>query len=277
MELEERIQTPLGVTLALRTVGEGPPVLFIPSLGRNVADFDDLAARTARAGYLALLPQPRGIGGSAGPAPTDLFALARDVVAVIEHASAGPAHLVGHAFGNRVARAAAALRPDLAASIVLLAGGGASPPTPEVRDAVRGATRQGLKPDVQRLEDLVLAFFAAGHDPRVWLGGWFPAAAEAQVAAGTATDTARWWAAGPEAPVLLVQALEDPVAPPGNAEALSRAIGERLRLVRLAHASHAILPEQPRAVAATLIAWFRGERNAATLQTLMDAETLTPG
>jgi pimeloyl-ACP methyl ester carboxylesterase len=272
---EQMIAAPGGATIHVTTLGAGAPVLLIPSLARGVADFDSLAESLAAAGFLAILPEPRGIGRSTGPDPGDLFDLARDVAAVITALEAGPAHLIGHAFGNRVARATAALAPDLVASVALLAGGGEVPPSPDISAALRGAVSQGLKPDEERLADIQLAFFAKGQDAKVWLHGWNAAAAQAQSAAVRATPTARWWTAG-QAPVLLVQALEDPIALIGNAEALGRDIGDRLTLVSLAHASHAILPEQPEAVAAALILWLKGERDASILQAAIDAEVRAP-
>jgi pimeloyl-ACP methyl ester carboxylesterase len=57
--------------------------------------------------------------------------LAADVAGVLETMDCGPAHLVGHAFGNRVARCLAVDRPSLVRSVTLLAAGGLIvPPTP---------------------------------------------------------------------------------------------------------------------------------------------------
>jgi pimeloyl-ACP methyl ester carboxylesterase len=70
--------------------------------------------------------------------------------------------------------------------------------------------------------------------------------------------------------VLLVQAEADPVAPPGNADALAADIGERLTKVLLHCASHAILPEQPLAVAALIADYSSGTTDAATLQARSD-------
>lgn len=269
------IETPGGARIAARARGHGPAVLFIPSLGRGADDFDALAGAVADAGFHAIQPQPRGIGGSEGPPPSSLFDLAADVVAVIDALGAGRAHLVGHAFGNRVARATASRFGSAVESVVLLAGGGEVAIPPHVSAAIRGCLADGRKPDVERLADLRTAFFAAGADPSVWLRGWSADAAATQQAAGRATPLGDWWRAG-EARVLLVQAAEDPVAPAGNAEALRRDIGERLSLVTLAHASHAILPEQPAAVAAVATAWLGGERREAALQAATEAAVVRP-
>lgn len=264
------------VALAVRTVGQGRPVLMIPSLGRGSADFDEVAGRLAAGGFMTILIEPRGINGSKAPAPRDLFAIADDLVFVVSQLCIGPVDVVGHAFGNRVARAFATAHPQHVRRVVLLAGGGEVPMTPTISAALAGSAAQGEKPDHQRLKDLQTAFFARGSDPSRWLTGWFPAAARDQVAAVRATPTRSWWNAG-RAEVLLVQAEEDPVAPPANGEALRAAIGDRLSIVTLKHASHAILPEQPRAVAVAIAGYLSGPKpRAAALQRRVDAAVTTP-
>ena len=269
------IASPAGGEIAVRTIGRGRPVLMIPSLGRGAPDFNDVAERMARKGWMVILPDPRGIGGSTGPKPASLFDLAQDVASVVETLCDGPVDVVGHAFGNRVARALATAHPARVRRVALLAGGGEVVPSPEIVAALEGSFAQGIKPDELRLRDLQLAFFAAGADPSQWLTGWYPATARQQMAAAQATTTETWWRAG-TAPVLLVQPSEDPIAPAGNAEALRRDIGDRLSLVQLSHASHAILPEQPKAVAALLSAYFGGLSDECRLQSLTDRSVRKP-
>ncbi len=245
-----------GATLQVRTVGQGLPLLFIPSHGRGVGDFDSLARLLARKGYMSILPEPRGINGSTGPAPTTLFDLAEDSAAVIGSLCKGPIGVVGHAFGNRVARALATRHPELVTKVALLAGGGEVPIPPAIMAALEGSLSQGRKPDNARLRDLQLAFFAKGHNARPWLQGWYPETADRQMAAVRATPARLWWTAG-EVPLLLIQAAEDPIAPNGNAEALKRDVGARLTLIVLKRASHAMLPEQPGAITIALAGYFR--------------------
>src|SRR5215831_15777127 len=84
--------------------GQGHPIVLLPSLGRGASDFDAIADRLA-ASFRVLRPEPRGIGASRGPMTgIDLHTYAADVAAVIEHNGSGSAFVVGHAFGNRVAR-----------------------------------------------------------------------------------------------------------------------------------------------------------------------------
>ena len=263
------VVSPAGGEIAVRTIGTGRPVLMIPSLGRAASDFDDVAVRMARKGWMIILPDPRGIGGSTGPKPASLFDLADDVASVIETLCDGPVDVVGHAFGNRVARALATAHPARVRRVALLAGGGEVTPSPEIVAALEGSFAQGIKPDALRLRDLQLAFFAPDNDASGWLTGWYPATARLQMAAAQATKTDTWWRAG-TAPLMLVQPSADPIAPAGNAEALRRDVGDRLALVQLGHASHAILPEQPKAVAALLSAYFGGMSDEHKLQALTD-------
>lgn len=53
-------------SIHVEVLGEGLPVVLIPSLGRGAQDFDDLKMRLVDAGYQVILPQPRGIGQSSG-------------------------------------------------------------------------------------------------------------------------------------------------------------------------------------------------------------------
>src|SRR5262245_32978471 len=132
--------------------GHGPRIVLLPSLGRGASDFDAIAARLAGAGFRVLRPEPRGIGQSRGPMTgIDLHTYAADVAAVIEHDGSGPAFVVGHAFGNRVARMLAVDRPDLVRAVSLVAANvGHAPSPPVVREAIKASANPSL-PDAERL------------------------------------------------------------------------------------------------------------------------------
>ncbi|HJL89633.1 MAG TPA: alpha/beta hydrolase [Acidimicrobiales bacterium] len=66
-----------------------------------------------------------------------------------------------------------------------------------------------------------------------------------------------WWKAG-SADVLVLQPADDVVALPANADDIVERLGERATLVAAADAGHALLPEQPEAVADALLSWLRG-------------------
>src|SRR5438477_3312757 len=85
----------------------------------------------------------RGVGGSCGSLDgATLHDLASDVAGVIKAIGCGPAHLVGHAFGNRIARCLAVDQPPLVRSVTLLAAGGLiAPPTGPIGTHFRNATQ----------------------------------------------------------------------------------------------------------------------------------------
>ncbi len=229
--------------------GSGPLIVLLPSLGRGAEDFDAIAHKLAAAGFRILRPQPRGIGASRGPLQgIDLHDYANDVAAVIEHAAGGPAFVVGHAFGNRVARLLATVRPDLVRAVALVAANvGRDPSPPKVREAIKASADMAL-PEDQRIAALQFAFFAPGNDARAWLTGWHADVLAAERIAGDKTPREEDFAAG-HAPVLYLQPDHDPLAHVENAEAYKRALGDRVTVVVIPHASHAAIVERPAFVA----------------------------
>jgi pimeloyl-ACP methyl ester carboxylesterase len=237
--------------------GDGPPIVLLPSLGRGADDFDPIAARLAAAGFKVLRPQPRGIGASRGPlAEMDLHDCAADVAAVIEAARCGPAFVVGHAFGNRVARMLATDRPDLVRAVSLVAANvGRDPSPPDVRAAIRASADPSL-PDAARLGALRYAFFAPGNDPSAWLSGWYPEVLAAQRIAGDRTSREEDFAGG-TAPILYLQPAYDPLAHGHHAQAYRARLGDRVTIVMIPQASHAAIAEQPEFISDALIAYAR--------------------
>jgi len=219
------------VRIEVLAQGQGNVVVLLPSLGRGAGDFDAVAERLADAGYRVLRPQPRGIGGSRGPlAGIDLHDCAADVAAVIAHDNNGPAFVVGHAFGNRVARMLATDRPELVRAVALVAANiGKAPSPPRMRAAIRASADPSL-PAEERIEALQFAFFAPGNDPRPWLEGWYPEVLAAQRIAGDRTSREEDFAAG-QAPILYLQPEHDPLAHVEDAAAYARQFGARVTVV----------------------------------------------
>jgi pimeloyl-ACP methyl ester carboxylesterase len=243
--------------LEVLTEGKGPPIVLLPSLGRGAADFDRIAERLADAGFRVLRPQPRGIGLSTGPwQGVTLEDLAADIAAVIEHDNNGPAFVVGHAFGNRVARMLATARPDLVRAVSLVAANvGRHPSPPDVRAAIRMSADTNA-PDGERIKAMQFVFFAPGSDARVWLEGWHPEVLAAQRIAGDLTPREVDFAAG-KAPVLYIQPSHDPLAHAEDAEEYRRALGDRVTVVVIPDSAHAVIVEQPAAVSTALIGYTR--------------------
>lgn len=248
-------------TLSVEMCGAGETVVLLPSWARGAQDFAGLMETLAASGFRAIAVNPRGIGGSTGPLTgITLHDFAADVAGLLETLDAAPAHVVGHAGGNRIARCLAADHPHLVKTVVLLAAGGLVAPQPEAFAALERTLSEPLS-DLEWLGAIRTSrFFAPTSDPLVWRHGWWPAVAAAHLAALRATPREEWWAAG-AAPLLVIQGLEDGIAPPANGRALREAFGDRVRLLELPNAGHALLPERPEVVAEAVLAFLRQHRS----------------
>ena len=258
--MEPRIQylkTGDGASIAYWTMGETEAwVLVIPSLGRGGRDFDELRQALVAAGYRVAAFDPRGVGSSVGPLEDfTLHAAAEDAYRLIECLGTGPVHVVGHAYGNRVARCLATDHPDVVRSVVLLAAGGLVQPEEHVWAALARCYQLDL-PQEERLDAVRIAWFAPSS-AKVWREGWWPEATAAQGRGTRATPLEDWWRAG-DAPLLVIQGLDDAIAPPANGHALKEQLGERVRVVDLPDAGHALLPEQPDAISKEIVAFLEG-------------------
>ena len=236
--------------------GKGPAVLMIASLGRPASDFDELSASLVAAGYSTIRPQPRGIGRSTGPMNRlSLRDLAADAMAAADD---GPIIVIGHDFGQRVARMVAALYPDRIESVIMLGAGGKVPMRPGAGEALGAVFDATLPPD-KHMDAVRFAFFAPGNDPEVWRDGWYPAVARMQTAATKASRVEEWWGAG-KARLLVVVGLQDVVAPPENGRLIKDEFGDRVTLEEIDGAGHAMLPERPKQVAAAVLNFLKPQR-----------------
>lgn len=242
------------IEIDLIAEGSGPAVVLLPSLARDSEDYDAVAAGLAGRGFRVLRPQPRGIGRSKGPMTgISLHDFARDVAEVIGRFGGGRAVVVGHAYGNWVARMTAVDHPGLVRGVVIAAAAAREIP-PELSAAVTKAGDPSL-PEEERLAALRFGFFAPGNDPRVWLEGWHPHVREAQRAAAAALRQSEWWSAG-TAPLLDLQAEQDPFKPITKRNEMRNEFGARVTIAIIPNASHALIPEQPQAVIDVLAAWI---------------------
>ena len=245
-----------GVVIETIVDGRGPAVVLLPSLARDSEDYDAVAEGLAGKGLRVLRPQPRGIGKSSGPlTKISLHDFARDVAEVVKVLGDGRAVVVGHAYGNFVARMTATDHPALVRGVVIAAAA-AKQYDPKLRAEIDKAADATLA-ESARLAALRVAFFAPGNDPRSWLGGWHPHVRQAQRDAADAVPQAEWWAGG-TAPMLELQADQDPFKTPDKRMEMKNEFGDRVSVVVIQGASHALFPEQPRAVVDALAQWIGG-------------------
>jgi len=256
VQAADRVVARGDVHLELIDQGAGPAIVMIPSLGRGAHDFDDLAGRLVGAGFRVIRLQPRGIGESAGPMTgLTLHDLADDVALAITGSGLKSAVVLGHDDGNRIARATAAYHPELVSRVILVGAGGKIPPDPEASSALRSVFDTTLSPEAH-LHAVDVGFFASGNDPTVWRDGWHADVAKMEGSAGAATALKDWWTAG-SAPLLVVVGNQDRIAPPANGDLLKHDVGGRAVVVHLEGAGHALLPEQPKALAEAIVAYLR--------------------
>ncbi len=236
------------------------PIVLLASFARSVADFNELTGALAAAGYRTLAVESRGIGGSGGGGPGQnltLHDLAADLGAVLDAESPDrAAHVVGHAFGNRVVRTFARDQPGRVETVTLIAAGGLVPIRPEIQSAL-GVSVASFLPYGRREAALRLAFFSEQSEiPGDWIGGWWLWGGLAQKDATAATSSDEFWDAG-SAPLLVLQAEDDRLAPAEDSGLRLRdSFPERVELVTIPDAGHALLPEQPERILRTMLGYF---------------------
>jgi pimeloyl-ACP methyl ester carboxylesterase len=236
--------------------GDSLTVALLASWGRSASDFNELVAVLNAAGFGTLALQARGVDGSTlGSLSPSLHAFASDLAAAVQaEGVAGRIAVIGHAYGNRIARTFATDYPERVAGVVLLAAGGDMPPPAEIQAAMPRVLLQ-LWPQTTRAAAIRLAFFAEGNPlPSYWLSGWYPLAGIAQGRA-TASTPFEEWGAGGDARMLILEPREDVLAS-GAGERLRGRFPDRVALEFIDGAGHALLPEQPDVLGRAVLAFL---------------------
>jgi pimeloyl-ACP methyl ester carboxylesterase len=144
----------------------------------------------------------------------------------------------------------------LVRTVILVAAGGLVPPDDEAAAALRRLS-MGDVPEEERRNLRRLALLAPASDPRlVDLFVTWPATQRAFQSALQATPPADWWHGG-EAPMLVVQGLDDRMAPPANGRALAAEFPNRVHLIELPHAGHGLVVEYPEVIAVAICTWLQ--------------------
>jgi pimeloyl-ACP methyl ester carboxylesterase len=249
-----------GASLEAKVWGTGEVVMAIPGLGADISYFDMVAPLIASAGFRVVALNQRGIGNSTGSLenPT-MDMLAQDVANAIQALDVERAHLLGWAFGNRVARAVAQNHPQQISSVMLIAAGGLVAPSSEVMRAFRQLTDGQDIDEAARIKALRVSLYAPTSDIEALLAkvqpGTWPEARLAQQAANQATSIDLWWSGG-IAPMLVIQGRHDVIAPAENGLALVEEFPDRTKLVWVEDAAHMMLIEQPEVVARNVVEYL---------------------
>lgn len=101
--------------------GEGELAILLPGMGALRSEYRFLAPSLVDAGYRVVTADLRGHGESSIDwAEYTLPAVGQDIIALIEHLDAGPAHFIGTSFSPGAAVWATAERPELIRSLTLI-------------------------------------------------------------------------------------------------------------------------------------------------------------
>jgi pimeloyl-ACP methyl ester carboxylesterase len=240
--------------------GTGQAIVLLPGGSLAVGYLADLAETLAAAGFHAVRVNPRGAGESTGPMEgLTLHDFATDVAGVIDELDLAPAFVLGHAYGNRIARTVAADRPDVVRGVILIAAGGKVPPGPEAQQALVTL----FTPTASEAEVLDAMTWMVGSPENassVWerfKGDRAPATAAAQMAAAQSTPLGDWWSPPGDAPYLVIQGTKDAAAPAENGHLLKEELGDRVTLVDIPGAGHLQPLEAPQPIAEAIIAFAR--------------------
>jgi pimeloyl-ACP methyl ester carboxylesterase len=238
-----------GATIEISRWGSGE-IIVIPGLGASASYFDFLGPELAARGFQPIAMNPRGIRGSSGElSRLTLADYAADVVCLLDALKLSRVHLLGWAFGNRIARMTASEHPSRVSSVILLAAGGRVPGDPVAIEAMNVLSDPNLSRErVAELAKVALLGPNSEAGRYLQVRDQWPDARRAQTAAGAATPIERWWSGG-AARMLVVQGLDDRLAPPGNGRLLKQQFPDRVDLVEIPNAGHGLLLEVPGQIA----------------------------
>jgi len=143
-------------------------------------------------------------------------------------------------------------------SVILVAAGGLiGPPTPlgsTFRDA---PSTKLMGPECVALG---ARWLSPASDPNILASvECWPQVLIAHFATNGRVQRDEWWSGG-NAPLLVIQGLDDIIAPPGNGHALQDQLGERVQVVDIPRAGHFVIVEQPDRVVAAVTDFIGGRR-----------------
>ena len=259
------------VTLHYDETGHGDPVLLIPGTGARGRTWalHQVPALVA-AGYRAITLDNRGAGLSAPAKPGLTVAdLVADTAAVIERVAAGPCRLIGSSMGAQIVQELLVARPELARQAVLMA----SRARPDAFSLAFAAAERAyydsgvsLPADYdavnRALQNLSPATLQDDEAVRDWLDVFeFAPPARADPGQRAQLDVVvdadrRPAYRGISTPVLVISFADDRLAPPARGRELASTI-PGARYAEIAKAGHYGYLEQPEAVNAEILAFFR--------------------
>jgi pimeloyl-ACP methyl ester carboxylesterase len=263
--LPHRVPTDDGAVLRVLEWGQGRPVVLVHGITARCEDWLPVVPYLVRAGHRVVAVDLRGHGASTlGSDGCGTARLVEDLVQVLEALDLRDAVLAGHSLGGYVALALAGTHPTLAnerlATIVVL---GAPHSARGLRELATLATVAApWTPRLQRSEPhgaLLMGLVAFGADPRRtsvddvrhrW--ATCPGATRRCFARHLVGESITALLGRIEVPVVVARGTRDHVVTARRNAALLRRL-PRGRAATFDGAGHALLVEQPAAVAATIV------------------------
>eukprot|EP01084_Bolivina_argentea_P270516 460003_1 len=228
-------------------------LILYPALGRPASDYNELIVKLNNDNYNCYAIQQPGVG------LTDFITkdtthisnhdYASDIMSVIssKNLENEKFHIIGHAFGNRIARTFAMDYPNNVSSCILLACGGGGYKIPETIWNMLMKCYLIILPDWYRLKCIKKVFFSANNNvPRHWIDGYYIRSIYYNgTYAVTNTPFEDFWSGG-NVPILVIEGENDIIAPPHETgQKLHNQYGDkRIKRIVLPNAGHALLAEQ---------------------------------
>ncbi|MCG8411302.1 MAG: alpha/beta fold hydrolase [Bacteroidales bacterium] len=222
-----------------------PVVLLFPAMGRPANDFDDLTKFLSENGFSTISINPRGVNGSTGLTnEIEIKDIAHDILEIINQLNIEKLHVLGHAFGSRVARFFANINPERTQSTISITMGAVKPPKlPYPAISLDLLNENKIDTDIFK-EVIKTAYFSKESNPEIWYEGWCTEAIYPYSLA-LARATLEEILPGGKTPMLIVQGVDDIFAPVTAGETMREIYGERIKLKNIKDAAHEILHEQP--------------------------------
>ena len=240
---------------------EAETIFALPGSGADVSRYQYLGPILAEAGYKLVAINQRGILGSSGNLEQiTLRDLAGDVIAIADNMKIEKFHMAGWAFGNRTSRMLATTYPERLASLILIAAGGLVPALTEPGELAKLLDDQTLSEE-EKIHFARRTMFSPETEQNVvrnYVRGltYWPEARKGQTEANRNTPLEDW-AAGGEGPVLMIMGVNDLTAPIENGYRMKAEHGDRLTLISIENAGHAVGLEKPKEVAEAMIEFLQ--------------------
>lgn len=254
--------------LAVRELGEGPPLVMLNGYAASKNDWDPGFLDALAGASTLVCPDNRGIGES-GVAPDDLSvaSMADDVVAILDARGVEAADVAGWSLGGFVAQQLAATAPERVRRLVLLSTDPGGPDSilapPEVWERLvdhGGTSREQATRLLRLLFPPAVAVRADAEfgdlvaSARALLR---PETLFAQEAAMTAwhEEPAHDRLAAISVPALVAAGAVDEVIPPANSRLLADELA-RSKLELYDDGGHAFMAQEPQRLADTINRWL---------------------